>query len=233
MTIHQVNEIKLVDEYEISRGIGLASDKFEDADRVSIRRQIDRQLDMQIMMPNQTSEKAEAKIYSALKSSPLFAGLSSIALNDILGRMTARSYTTNQYICREGDTSDLMYLLESGAVEVIVGEDSAAQVVAHLRRGDIFGEMGLLSDEPRAASTLTTMPTLVLELDRSAFTEIVHLYPAILLNISRVLIERQKKSLRSLVHSRRSESILLMIGRGTESLAQQILRFAKTFVPTA
>ena len=51
MTIHQVNEIKLVDEYEVSRGIGLASDKFEDEDRVSIRRQIDRQLDMQIMMP--------------------------------------------------------------------------------------------------------------------------------------------------------------------------------------
>jgi hypothetical protein len=117
-------------------------------------------------------EPAEVKIYSGLKSSPLFAGLSSSALNDILGRMTARSYTTNQYICREGDISDRMYLLESGAVEVIVGEGSAAQVVAHLRRGDIFGEMGLLSDEPRAASTLTTMPTLVLELDRSAFTEI-------------------------------------------------------------
>jgi NTE family protein len=176
-------------------------------------------------------EPAEVKIYSGLKSSPLFAGLSSSALNDILGRMTARSYTTNQYICREGDTSDRMYLLESGAVEVIVGEGSAAQVVAHLRRGDIFGEMGLLSDEPRAASTLTTMPTLVLELDRSAFTEIIHLYPAILLNISRVLIERQKKSLRSLVHSRRSESILLMIGRGTESLAQQIIAICQNICP--
>ena len=166
-----------------------------------------------------------------LIDSPLFAGLSPSALNDILGRMTARSYTTNQYICREGDTSDRMYLLESGAVEVIVGEGSAAQVVAHLRRGDIFGEMGLLTDEPRAASILTAMPTLVLQLGRSTFTEIIHLYPAILLNISRVLTERQRKSLRSLVRSRRSEFILLMIGRGTESLAQQIIAICQNICP--
>jgi NTE family protein len=167
-----------------------------------------------------------------LIDSPLFAGLSPSALNDILGRMAARSYTTNQYICREGDTSDRMYLLESGLVEVIIGEGPAAQVIAHLRRGDIFGEMGLLSDEPRAASILTVMPTLVLELSRSAFAEIIHLHPAILLNISRVLIERQKKSLRrSLAHSRRGEFILLMIGRGTESLAQQIIAICQNICP--
>ena len=166
-----------------------------------------------------------------LIDSALFAGLSPSALNDILGRMTARGYTANQYICREGDTSDHMYLLESGVVEVIIGEGSAAQVIAHLRRGDIFGEMGLLADEPRAASILTAMPTLVLQLGRSAFTEIIHLYPAILLNISRVLIERQRKSLRSLVRSRRSEFILLMIGRGTESLAQQIIAICQNICP--
>jgi CRP-like cAMP-binding protein len=124
-----------------------------------------------------------------------------------------------------------MYLLESGLVEVIIGEGATTQVVAHLRRGDIFGEMGLLSDEPRAASILTVTPTLVLELGRSAFAEMIHRYPAILLNISRVLIERQKKSLRSLVHSRRSEFILLMIGRGTESLAQQIIAICQNICP--
>jgi CRP-like cAMP-binding protein len=166
-----------------------------------------------------------------LIDSPLFAGLSPSALNDILGRMTPRGYTPNQYICREGDTSDCMYLLERGVVEVIVGEGSAAQVVAHLRRGDIFGEMGLVSDEPRTASILTVMPSLVLELGRSAFAEIIHLYPVILLNISRVLTGRQKKSLRSLAHPRRSEFILLMLGRGAESLAQRIIAICQTICP--
>jgi NTE family protein len=124
-----------------------------------------------------------------------------------------------------------MYLIESGVVEVIIGEGSTSRVVTHLRRGDIFGEMGLLSDEPRAASILPVMPTLVLELDRTAFAELINLHPTILLNISRVLVERQKKSLRSLAQSRRSEFVLLMVGRGTESLAQRILALCQSVCP--
>jgi CRP-like cAMP-binding protein len=134
-------------------------------------------------------------------ASALFADLSSSELDGILGRMKARCYAPGQYICREGDTSDRMYLIESGVVEVIIGEGSTSRFLTHLRRGDIFGEMGLLSDEPRAASILAAMPTLVLELDRPAFTELINLHPTILLNISRVLVERQKKSLRSLAQS--------------------------------
>ena len=163
----------------------------------------------------------------SLIASPFFAGLSPSALNGILSRMKARCYATSEYICREGDTSDRMYLIESGVVEVIIGESSTAQVIAHLRRGDIFGEMGLLSNEPRATSVLAATQTFVLELDRRDFTEIINLYPAILLNISRVLVERQKKSLRSLAQPRRSEFVLLMIGRGTESMAQQIIALCR------
>jgi CRP-like cAMP-binding protein len=91
--------------------------------------------------------------------------------------------------------------------------------------------MGLLSDEPRAASILAAMPTLVLELDRPAFTELITLHPTILLNISRVLVERQKKSLRSLAQSRRGEFVLLIVGRGTESLAQRILALCQSACP--
>jgi NTE family protein len=164
-------------------------------------------------------------------ASPLFADLSSSELDGILGRMKARCYATGQYICREGDTSESMYLIESGVVEVIIGEGSTSRVLSHLRRGDIFGEMGLLSDEPRAASILAAMPTKVLELDRTTFTELINLQPAILLNISRVLVERQKESLRSLAQSRRSELVLLMVGRGTESLAQRILALCQSACP--
>jgi NTE family protein len=67
------------------------------------------------------------------------------------------------------------------------------------------------------------MPVQVRELDRASFTDIIHSYPAILLNMSRVLAKRQKQSLRDLARSRRSEFILFLIGRGSEKLAQDIL----------
>lgn len=158
-----------------------------------------------------------------LAVSPLFAGLATSTLDEILDRMKPRRYAAGEAICREGEVSDRLYLIESGVVEVVVGEGSAARAIARLRRGDIFGEMGLLTDEPRSATILPTMPVQVLELDRMSFTETINTCPTVLLNVSRVLVKRQKQSLRYLGQWRRSESILLLIGRGTEALAQNIV----------
>src|ERR671921_1139314 len=129
-------------------------------------------------------------------ASPLFAGLATSTLNQILGRTKSRRYAAGEPICREGEVSDRLYLIESGVVAVVIGEGSAARAIARLRRGDIFGEMGLLTDAPRSATILPTVPAQVLELDRTSFTEIIQKHPAILLNISRVLAKRQKQSLR-------------------------------------
>src|ERR671912_2277296 len=151
-----------------------------------------------------------------LAVSPLFAGLSASTLDEILRRTRSRAYAAGEPICREGEVSDRLYLIESGVVAVMIGEGSAARTIARLRRGDIFGEMGLLTDEPRSATVLPTMPVQVRELDRTSFTETINNYPTTLLNISRVLVKRQKQSLRHLSQSRRGEFILLLIGRGTE-----------------
>ena len=109
-----------------------------------------------------------------LAVSPLFAGLATSTLDEILDRMKPRRYAAGEAICREGEVSDRLYLIESGVVEVVVGEGSAARAIARLRRGDIFGEMGLLTDEPRSATILPTMPVQVLELDRMSFTETIN-----------------------------------------------------------
>lgn len=163
--------------------------------------------------------------------SPLFAGLTSRAWRHVLGRMQPRQFAAGDYVCREGDTSDRLYLIEAGVVEVIVGEGAGARVIRHLRRGDIFGEMGLLSGEPRSASIRAALPTRTLELDRSAFADIIQRYPGILLNISRVLVERQRRSLRWLSPRGRENFILLMIGRGTERLAEELLELCRQACP--
>src|SRR5262245_7214673 len=98
--------------------------------------------------------------------------------------MLPRRYAAGVRSCREGDVSDCMYLIESGVVDVIIGEDPDAHFVARLRRGDIIGEMGLLADAPRSASILAATPTQAVELDRASFTEMISRHPAILLNIS-------------------------------------------------
>ena len=128
----------------------------------------------------------------------LFHGLDQGSLNDVLGQARLKYFGENENIWHEGDASNSMVLIESGAVEVIIGEGKSQRVIAHLRQGDILGEMGLLTDAPRSASIFTVLPTLAFELTRESFTELVARYPAMLMNISRVLIERQKRAMQSM-----------------------------------
>ena len=72
----------------------------------------------------------------------LFAGLPAGAWRDVLRRMRRRRFVAGAYVGREGDVSDRLYLIQDCVVEVIVGEGASAQMIGHLRRGDIFGEMG-------------------------------------------------------------------------------------------
>ena len=51
-----------------------------------------------------------------LAVSPLFAGLATSTLTEILGRTQSRLYAAGEPICREGEVSDRLYLIESGVV---------------------------------------------------------------------------------------------------------------------
>jgi NTE family protein len=163
--------------------------------------------------------------------SPLFHGLETDTLNEILSRMRPRRYAAGEPVCLEGAVSDRLYLIESGVVEVVIGAGSSARSIARLRRGDIFGEMGLLADEPRSATILPVVPVQVLELDRPAYTEVIKRHPTILLNIARVLARRQQQSLRAIGQLKRDDFSLLLIGRETRALAQDIIANCRRISP--
>ena len=66
-----------------------------------------------------------------------------------------------------------MFILESGSVEICV---SAGGQVNHVRlaafaEGSIFGELSLLTNEPRTAIAVCTAPTRLLKLDRDAMDD--------------------------------------------------------------
>ena len=76
-----------------------------------------------------------------------------------------------EFLYREGDPSDAVYFIESGTVEVRrkVGPDEAT--VATLGKGEILGEMGVLSGEPRSASIIATSDVALVRLDSSEFMQ--------------------------------------------------------------
>lgn len=75
-------------------------------------------------------------------------------------------FDAGQTIMSEGDVSDdRAYLIESGSVDVYRQDVK----IATMNAGDVFGEMALITNDPRSAQVVANSPTEVLALNRDEF----------------------------------------------------------------
>ena len=119
---------------------------------------------------------SDISIRNFLKLCTVFAPLSPQEIRDLLGAMNVKDYAVNQTIIREGESGDAFYLLRSGSARVIK-ESNGHKVLKLLKAGDSFGELALLTDQPRAATIVTDEPSSVFCLKKSEFDRIVAASP--------------------------------------------------------
>ena len=61
-------------------------------------------------------------------------------------------FKPGQVIIREGETGDLFYVITEGEAEILIRDADGADVVLHQAGpGDFFGELSMLTNEPRSA----------------------------------------------------------------------------------
>src|SRR5262249_34185679 len=84
-----------------------------------------------------------------------------------------------------------LYIIVDGDAEVQVTVDGKTQVVAALHDGDFFGEMGLLTGEPRSATVIAKTDVNCYCLSKDAFAEILQRRPEIAEQIAQVLTRRR------------------------------------------
>lgn len=101
--------------------------------------------------------------------------------------------SSGQFIFREGQAGDDMYIIESGLVEIVRtvrGNDP----IAVLEPGDFFGEMAILEDQPRFASARAKGNCRLLKIDRAAFGELMQQNFEIAVRIMRKLAMRLRRT---------------------------------------
>ena len=95
------------------------------------------------------------QVSALLAQAPLFAALSQEDREHLGETARIRAYQPGELIVREGDTATGCFIIASGKVEVVKGEASAhPTVLTTLGAGEFFGEMAVIDDHPRSASSL-------------------------------------------------------------------------------
>ena len=95
-----------------------------------------------------------------LKAIPLFSQLSDAEAHRLSAFATETSLAEGQIMMKQGDYSTELIAIEEGTADVLRG----GQRIASLGPGDLIGEMGLLSREPRNADVVATSPMRVIKL---------------------------------------------------------------------
>jgi small-conductance mechanosensitive channel/CRP-like cAMP-binding protein len=109
----------------------------------------------------------------------------------LAAKSTTRIYGAGERVVAQGETSAEMFLVESGAVVVQKEQDAREIELARLGPGEVFGEMALMTGEPRNATVRAAAPTSLLVIDHAALREVLAAAPELAGRISRVMSERK------------------------------------------
>jgi CRP-like cAMP-binding protein len=136
----------------------------------------------------------EALRCAVLEKIELFRSLTAQERLGIARRLVPAPFGRGEIITRQGAEAHWLYLLAEGTADIRVrvgdGDDGRETLVAQAAAPTIFGEMSLMTGEPRRATVRATSPALCYRLDKAGFGEIITQRPEIATEMSKFLARR-------------------------------------------
>jgi NADH dehydrogenase len=106
--------------------------------------------------------------------------------------VTREHYEPGQYVFRQGELGDRLYIILSGQAEVVRGEGEAETLLARLGAGQCFGEMALVQEKTRNASVRCAQTMDVLSLPKQEFAVLAANLPDLRQSFERLTEERSE-----------------------------------------
>ncbi len=141
---------------------------------------------------------------SKLVDTPLFKDFSQEELVAVIRGLRLHAYAPGEIICSAGEPGDSLFILTTGAVRAYMRDKRGKHVqVREMCEGEFFGEMAVLTGNPRSATITAASDCDLLELDRLTLNQISATHP----NVRQVLQDFYKQ--------RASHSIEAAIGQAS------------------
>lgn len=128
-----------------------------------------------------------------LKNCEPFSLLSNNLLKKIVSKLQVQHYGAGQTICERGHKGNCLYIIHTGSVIETLTDSSGEEItVAILRKGDCFGTISLLTDEPYLATTKVKEDVELLVLYKNDIQELIQKNPVLSIYLSRIISMRMK-----------------------------------------
>ena len=137
------------------------------------------------------TQEGQAEALSILREERLFECLSEEQLNRMVGDARLKLFGRGEPVIEEGAAGDSMFVMLRGAANVFVSKNGSKIQVATLGAGDCFGEMSLLTGEPRSATVRADGDCYVMEIGKPVMAEVLRDAPNCMEKLSELLAQRK------------------------------------------
>ena len=140
---------------------------------------------------NAQREATQGKLLQLINQVPILETLSETERNQLASHVSLRLFGIGENIVTKDAPGDSMYIIYSGSCDILNG--TGKKIAEPLTEGNFFGEMSLLTGEPRTATIRAIEDTGVIRIDKTAFAEILSKNSHIVEALGKILADRQKE----------------------------------------
>jgi CRP/FNR family cyclic AMP-dependent transcriptional regulator len=121
-----------------------------------------------------------------LDNIPLFSHLDEKSIEVLARSSRFRHIKNGEILFFQSDPSEFAYIVRSGNISIVLSSpDGRDMVINEMRPGDIFGELGILTKQPRSTSAVARTDSDVLVIPREAFLRVIDSEP----QLARLILE--------------------------------------------
>ena len=145
------------------------------------------------------TDELAATIEAFTKQSKLFEFLDPPGRKRMLDISQRLAFAANDVVVKEGDPGDSFYVITKGSVAVTVDDFGTQRQVAVLGRGSFFGEMAVITNQPRSATVTAVADLEVFRFDKAPVELILKDYPKVREILARLGLKRSEDTLEKMM----------------------------------
>lgn len=123
----------------------------------------------------------------ALAKVPLFSKLDQSKLKLLAFTSELQIFEDGEIVVQVGDAADCTYVILDGEANIFAGADGHESVVGTLKSNQLLGELGVLTNAPRAATIRAKGRVMMLRIKGDIFLKLLAENPSVALDVMRQL----------------------------------------------